>query len=707
MPIELPAGMFDDYVLFYAAQQWALKGVSVIPVNADKSPCLQAIRAAVGDKDATHDVFRQRLSTEDELFAMTTHPATKGIGVICGPTRDERGNVTGYLHCFDFDLDTMFERWEEPARTPSADLYMESSIKGIHQFWWLPAQYPSPKLAMYRNPDPTAKAQWLTGIELLSNGRYCVVAPSYGVYAPLHTATHVASLKLQRSCQVFEEAMAAARKLDERTTQDRREQQRQREAAPRAPYAGDSPIEAFRLRYSVADMLRRCDYQEVTPGRWKHPSEQNGTSVTVKSYSFATSDPCGSERSYHHSSNDPLSDGKPHDAWDIFVHWGFNGDEQAALQAACKEFEITMTAPTTDTAPAPSSAPEDAPRPRSRASKLLTFGDIKKLPPPDPVPYTRDMLVRNSVALVYGPTHVGKSFFVLDELCLPLSLYGCEDIVYVAPEGGGGYAKRTAAWLEVRQADDPGRIRWYPYPVNLRDAGSVAAFCDEIHGVGFKPTLVVLDTLSLCLGGANENEASAMNDAIAAAVSLRRQLRAGVTVLLVHHANGAGTGPRGNTALPGGVDTIIRLDDIDGLTRVVCEKQKDQPKFETWHFELLPAGESMVVSRCNPLARTGTTLTENQMKILALLGMQSMKHGERFSAIQPTMNCSQSTTYSALERLMKLDLIEQDASRIYKITAAGREQLHYPPDLYPVAEDNGWDEPEPVPVITPRRRASR
>jgi RecA-family ATPase len=106
--------------------------------------------------------------------------------------------------------------------------------------------------------------------------------------------------------------------------------------------------------------------------------------------------------------------------------------------------------------------------------------------------------------------------------------------------------------------------------------------------------LVIIDTLSRNMGAHDENSTRDMAALVQQGDKIKDQL--GACVLFLHHVNKGG-GMRGNTALPGGLDTIITMDrhtvrkvKQDKVT-VHCDKQKDSEEFPDFvmkrrHIEL-------------------------------------------------------------------------------------------------------------------------
>lgn len=97
--------------------------------------------------------------------------------------------------------------------------------------------------------------------------------------------------------------------------------------------------------------------------------------------------------------------------------------------------------------------------------------------------------------------------------------------------------------------------------------------------------LVVVDTLSRAIAGEDENSNEAMSAVIAGADRLAKALHC--CVMLVHHPPKHGTGPRGGSALLGGVETSLTIDRLADTRTLRVEKQREgQDDFAVGCFTL-------------------------------------------------------------------------------------------------------------------------
>lgn len=123
--------------------------------------------------------------------------------------------------------------------------------------------------------------------------------------------------------------------------------------------------------------------------------------------------------------------------------------------------------------------------------------------------------------------------------------------------------------------------------MNLLDPVQLDQFINAV--ADRRPALVVVDTLSRCIVGANENDTATMTHAVDACDRIRTTLN--TTVLILHHMNKGGLQDRGSTVLPGALDSQFFLrpktkravtDDgeayaatLPGRIRLIHAKQKD------------------------------------------------------------------------------------------------------------------------------------
>jgi hypothetical protein len=213
--------------------------------------------------------------------------------------------------------------------------------------------------------------------------------------------------------------------------------------------------------------------------------------------------------------------------------------------------------------------------------ETFTFKDMAALPRPQWL--IRSLLVERTTSVISADSGHFKSFIALEmALCVATGtpFHGREvrqgAAVYVAAEGFYTVYERAAAWAQERGCDLPENFHILKVPVNVSEPGTVQRFADSITALS--PALVVLDTLSQCAIGLNENANNEMADFMRGMMALANTI--GAHVQAVHH-NSKATGTfRGAGAIKANVDTHITLDRPDAEQNVVfvrCEKQRGKP----------------------------------------------------------------------------------------------------------------------------------
>lgn len=205
------------------------------------------------------------------------------------------------------------------------------------------------------------------------------------------------------------------------------------------------------------------------------------------------------------------------------------------------------------------------------------------------------ILPQSGIAMVYGPPSSGKSFLVMAwSLCIARGLPWLNHklvqgpVAYIAAEGSSGLKARMHAWKRYQGLLGNSGVRWFDQTLMLQDKKQmdelIAALKEDFP---IPPVLVVIDTLSRCSGGAEENSNTDMAKVVSSADLLQQTF--GCTVLLVHHVGkDAQKGPRGASALTGNMETVMEVVPTDEGCRLICTKQKDAPRFPPISLELKP-----------------------------------------------------------------------------------------------------------------------
>ena len=231
-----------------------------------------------------------------------------------------------------------------------------------------------------------------------------------------------------------------------------------------------------------------------------------------------------------------------------------------------------------------------------------------------------DGLVPDSGLIVaFGPPSSGKSFFVLHmalHIAAGLPYAGRETkkvpVVYIAAEGQKGFKKRVKAAREalgLKLTDDV----WFsliPVTPNLgTDSGDVGKLIDAIKLEGGQPPgLIVVDTLSRSLCGADEN-GPGMAKFVENCGALSESFN-GVPVLPVHHTGWSEGRTRGWSGLHGATDAEFSIIEKNGARQVTTNKMKDGEDGLGWTFKL-----NQVEVGSNP--KTGKVKTSCTVELLS------------------------------------------------------------------------------------------
>ena len=230
----------------------------------------------------------------------------------------------------------------------------------------------------------------------------------------------------------------------------------------------------------------------------------------------------------------------------------------------------------------------------SRAKPATLIERWQDVTEPDTEWLIEGIIPKGAFATLYGQPGSYKSFVALylaAMLADGRSAFGrrtrpsSKEVVYIAAEGGSGLRKRLDA-IESLHCLRPHGVGFVRHPLDLR--GSIA-HCDEllksIKEGGWKPDLLVIDTLARSFGGGNENSSEDMGAFINIVDYIRNQT--GSAVLVVHHSGkDTAKGMRGHSALFGAVDSELEVEKVRnapeegpgvGGGRLRVTKQKDGP----------------------------------------------------------------------------------------------------------------------------------
>ena len=224
--------------------------------------------------------------------------------------------------------------------------------------------------------------------------------------------------------------------------------------------------------------------------------------------------------------------------------------------------------------------------------KLLSGEDLRNLPRPEW--RIKGVLPAQGLAVIYGPSTAGKSFFALDMGCKIAEggeWFGHRakqaHVVYLALEGKAGFPLRIAAWESHNDRELPDAMRVILDSFNLRDAIDVA----ELAKVCPQGSVLMIDTMARA-GDDDENDSKQRRELINRASQLQ-ELIEGVVVLIAHTGKDEDKGIRGHKSLFDSLDAsiLVKRDGIERSWSADKVKEADEPKGKGFRLQRIELGE--------------------------------------------------------------------------------------------------------------------
>lgn len=236
---------------------------------------------------------------------------------------------------------------------------------------------------------------------------------------------------------------------------------------------------------------------------------------------------------------------------------------------------------------------------------------------PDPQYLVKDLFIGNGLCFIYGAPGCGKTFIALD-LALSIatgqeSWWGKEiektgPVLYISSEGISDMKFRIKAWSEAKGANVTDiNFKLAHESMNFMKEEDVTKLCRSVDQwimqmEGEMPVMIVVDTVSRVLSGADENLQKDMTLFVQACDKLRSMT--GCAVLGVHHVSRGGDNMRGSTVLDGAADSafLVVKENTEMEGSFFAKKIKTAPSGWTWTFavDLMPlisGYTSLVVSK--------------------------------------------------------------------------------------------------------------
>lgn len=203
------------------------------------------------------------------------------------------------------------------------------------------------------------------------------------------------------------------------------------------------------------------------------------------------------------------------------------------------------------------------------------------------------LLGTSAMSVVYGESGCGKTFWTLDLACHVAAGLPWRDaaaaqgvVIYIAAESPKSVERRIWAWKQHHGVESL-PLAVVRSQVNLRDPnGALLPLIEEVNAISEDRgniVLIVIDTLSRAIAGADENSAKDMTAFVGNCDRLRSVT--GAHVCIVHHTGkDTAKGARGHSSLRAATDTEIEIS--NGAARVT--KQRDVETLGAYGFKLVP-----------------------------------------------------------------------------------------------------------------------
>ena len=204
---------------------------------------------------------------------------------------------------------------------------------------------------------------------------------------------------------------------------------------------------------------------------------------------------------------------------------------------------------------------------------------------------------QNSFGVIYGASESFKSFHAISwaaSIASGREWNGARirksPVLYVAAEGGIGASRRAKGW-EITYNENTQLDYLYAIksPVFVGSADQVSAIVNTARLIerdtGEKVSVIFLDTLARCFGGADENKTADMNLFVSGCDKIKDET--GASIVVVHHTGkNKEKDARGSSALRAACDFEYLIDrpDKDLFYILKCTKVKDSepPKAEAF-----------------------------------------------------------------------------------------------------------------------------
>ena len=208
----------------------------------------------------------------------------------------------------------------------------------------------------------------------------------------------------------------------------------------------------------------------------------------------------------------------------------------------------------------------------------------------------KSILPARGLAAVIGQSGAGKTFLSLDlamSIARGQSWFGYRvkpcGVVYLAAEGEFGIARRILAYLNETASATDMPLEVIPFPANLLDSESdvqaVLGAWEEARARMGSAAVLMVDTLSRCMAGGDENSASDMTRFIANIDKIRRGID-GLVVVVHHLGKDVSKGARGHSSFYASLDACISVSRESQRRSWALTKARESEDGEEFGFDL-------------------------------------------------------------------------------------------------------------------------
>jgi hypothetical protein len=534
-------------------------GVSIIPIDhTTKRPDWRLLPTDPATGKPTWAPFMERIATEEEVRGWIAAGA-RAFAAVCGA-------VSGGLYAIDFDEARFYDQWQATVGELADSLVLQKSGRrggGYHVLFRMANAGANDKFAWFEDGDEEIGRR--IAIESRGEGGYIVLAPSEhpdGFYELLAGDLTAIPTITREHADVL---LQAARDLDEMPLTRQQIGRAKESTKHRASANGDgSVIDAYNERFAVDAILEKHGYQPTRDGRYKRPGGASG-SVYVRD-----------GRSFHHSSNDPLSDGYWHRAFDLFCQFEHNGDCKAAVRSAAQVMSMKTAPHAKNHTAAPTDDPRETGADDQGEPDIISAGELIDRHPKLRDPVIGGIARKGDVVNTIGATKTQKSFNAhalllcavagkpwLDTFTTP----GCPCLLIDNELHASDIAHRLniiAKDLGIYREQYAGRLDVWSLRGRITDIGQI---CERLMKLSpGRYGVIVLDALYRALPiGTDENDnaqATAIYNLLA-----RVAEHLGAVIVIVHHTSKGSQGSKSVTDVGAGAGAYSRSADAHMISR--------------------------------------------------------------------------------------------------------------------------------------------